>query len=81
MTVLLIIAGLIISLFLFRRGCNVVTTTIKMVITLVLFSPILNAVAGVKHVIGSLAHSALAWAIIPLSIYILLYIISPHADD
>lgn len=55
--------------------------TVKMVITLVLFSPILNAVAGAKHVISSLTHSALAWAIIPLSIYILLYIISPNADD
>lgn len=81
MIVFLIIAGLIAALFLFRRNGNVVPTTIKLIITLILFSPMLTAVAGAKLAVEYLTHVALARAMIPLSIYILFYIVSPGIDD
>lgn len=81
MTAFLIIAGLVVSLFLFRKNCNVVTTTIKLVITLILFSPMLAAVSGAKTIVSSMTHSVVGWAMIPLCIYIFLYIICPKSDD
>lgn len=80
MTTILIIAGLIVSLFLFRRNCNAVTTAIKTIVTLVTFSPMLTAVSGAKNIVSSMTHSVVGWAMIPLAIYILLYIICPKSE-
>lgn len=70
-----------VALFLSRKNCNVVTTIIKLAITLILFYPLLTAVAGVKNIVEYLTNIHLARAIIPLSIYILFYIINPKADN
>lgn len=80
MTTALIIVGLIASLFLFRRNCNAVTTAIKLIVTLVAFSPMLAAVNGAKLIVSIVTHSVMGWAMIPLSICILLYIICPKTD-
>lgn len=76
----LIVIGLVISLFLFRRNCDVVATTIKLVVTITLLSPMINAVGSAKNIVSSMTHSVVGWAMIPLCIYILLYIICPKSD-
>ncbi|MCX7132231.1 hypothetical protein [Aeromonas sp.] len=80
MTTALIIAGLVVSLFLFRRDCNVAATAIKTIVTLVIFSPMLSAVNFAKLIVSSVTHSVVGWAMIPLAIYILLYIICPKSE-
>lgn len=80
MTTALIIAGLVISLFLFKRNCNIATTAIKTIITLVILSPIFTPVSFAKRIVSDMTHPVVGWAMIPLAIYILLYIICPKSE-
>ena len=80
MTTSLIIVGLVVSLFLFRRNCNVAATAIKAIVTLVIFSPMLSAVSFAKRIVSDMTHPVVGWAMIPLAIYILLYIICPKSE-
>lgn len=80
MTTALIVAGLIASLFFFRKNCNAVTTAIKTIVTLVIFSPMLAILNSAKFIVSIVTHSVVGWAMIPLAIYILLYIICPKSE-